>query len=522
MMNGIKKNHGRFDREEYVNICQNMFSQSKNSTKPQSGALPSANPRHRGIALLWTVIFIFCIILIVGLSLDTAKVYLVAHQLHNSADAASLAAAMMVRSDRDGAREQAQLIASLNNAEGTPVLLDQNFDNDPNGDIVIGWYNSALGTFDPVVEVNDPANSVAVIASRTEAREELNLGGPVTLYFGHIVDVPTIDIIGNWQAQFGTYSIALAIGGTGAGLIALADTGRGVEMSGDFTLNVLPIPPALPGDGEVQINSGDDDALTVIGNSTQIEASAINIWGDAYFTSDELEIPYNTDAPPIPDPLAGLPEPDYSELADLTAETKLRIDDPHPSWDRITIQGPDPNGNPWEMWPGYYSGGFYIDGGDAPDPDIPGDTGSPAVYFHPGVYILGGSSTAQTAGLCIQGGGYAVSNEATFYIAPDGIVAIQGNGGLKAIEPSSGIYEGVTIFQARDNYNESWIEGTAALDLEGTIYFPASEFTHIQGGGDGFGNQLIGWRFEINGSGTVGINYDGRNRAPTMGSFIVE
>ncbi|MFC1781623.1 pilus assembly protein TadG-related protein [Planctomycetota bacterium] len=465
--------------------------------------------RRKGIAYLWAVIFMLLIILIVGLSIDTAKVCLVINQLHNAADAAALAGAISVKVDREGSREQSQIIAALNFADGNAVTLDLNEENDPNGDIVIGWYNRQLRTFSPAQDMNDPANSVMVVTSCTQEN-----GDPVSLNFGTIVNVDTIDLTGNWQNKNGTYAIAMAAGGTGAGMIALAPDGRGVEMNGDFTLSVQPLPPAQPGEGEVQINSGDDDALTVIGNSTQIDASAINIWGDAYLTSDELEIPYTTDAPPLPDPLGSLPPPDYSELADLTAETKLRVDDPHPSWERITINSPDPNGNPWEIYPGYYAGGFYIDGGDAPD--------TPSVHFNPGVYVLGGSSSSKTAGLCVQAGGYGISDEAMFHIVDDGIVDIQGNGGLRATPPISGVYEGVTIFQARDNFNEAWIQGTADLELDGTLYFPRAEFLHILGGGWGFGNQLIGYRFEIQGSGIVGIQYDGRNRAPTTSSFLVE
>jgi Flp pilus assembly protein TadG len=509
MEKGISKNLNNFVYDENIFIYHYRSTQSDPVTYSNDPVISPKYLRYRGIALVWGAVVVLLLILLVGLSLDTAKVYLVVHQLQNAADAAALAGAIDVKADRSKARVQAQAIAAQNIADSNFVTLNLNEDNDPNGDIVLGWYNRLLKTFTPVVDANDPANSVMVVASRNQTHD-----GPVSLNFGPIVSVNSISLSGKWQLKSGTYAIAMAVGGTGAGLIALADTGRGVEMNGDFTLTVVPMPPALPGEGEVQINSGDDDALTVIGNSTQIDASAINIWGDAYLTSDELEIPYTTEAPPIPDPLASLPEPTWSDTNDLTTATKLRVGDPHPNWNRITINSPDPNGNPWEIYPGYYSGGFYIDGGDAPN--------TPCVHFNPGVYILGGSSGAKTAGLCVQAGGYAVSEEAMFYITGDGIVDIQGNGGLRATPPKSGTYEGVTIFQARDNYNESWIQGTADLDLDGTLYFPHSEFTHILGGGWGFGNQLIGWRFEIQGSGIVGIQYDGRNRAPTNKSFLVE
>jgi len=309
------------------------------------------------------------------------------------------------------------------------------------------------------------------------------------------------------------YAIAMAVGGTGAGLIALADTGRGVHMQGDFTLSVMPIPPAQPGDGEVQVNSESDDAFTILGKSTQLEASAVNIWGDAYINADEFDVPYSTGVPPIPDPLASLPAPTWNVADDLTAATKLRVGDTTTD-NRIYIKKSDPNGNPWEIYPGYYSGGFNINSADSPS--------SPSVHFNPGIYILGGSSGPKTAGLVIQAGSYVVSDEAMFHIIPDGIVDIQGNGGIRATPPTSGIFEGITIFQARDNYNVASIYGTANLDLDGTLYFPVAEKVNLRGGGWGFGNQLIGWRFDIRGQGILGIQYDGRNRAPTTSSFLIE
>ena len=126
--------------------------------------------RYRGVALVWTAIVVLVLILFVGLSIDVGKLCLVHHQMQNASDAAALAGANLVRGDRLQARLQAQRIARENAAERKPVLLDLNVSNDPNGDIVIGWYNMDLQTFIPATSESDFVNAMAVNTVRSEAR----------------------------------------------------------------------------------------------------------------------------------------------------------------------------------------------------------------------------------------------------------------------------------------------------------------------------------------------------------------
>ncbi len=489
--------------------------------------------RYRGIGMVWTAIFLLLMVLLMGLSLDTGRVALVAHQMHNAADGAALAGAMKVRQDPNGSRAIAQAIAQENFADNDPVLLDLNEDNDPNGDIVIGWYNRQEQTFTPSTLASPAANSVAVITTRSQARIEL--GGPVPLTFGGaLAGVENVDLTSRWQTRRGPYAIAMAIGGTGAGLIALKDNdipGPGLTIGGTGDLDVMPIPPALPGDGEVQINSPLADALHVDGQP-DIIASAINVTGEINVGNYDLTPPFNTPAPPIPDPLAWLeppaptstawPHDDY-DFNDLTTSTRTLVGDTDGSA-RIDITSPnhDPNGNPipWELYPGYYSEGFYINSA--------GTLALPTVRFHPGVYIIGGNpGPSKPAGLVVTAQSYVVSEQATFYITNNpageyGLVDIQAGAGFRATEPESGYYAGVTFFQDRANTNPVELHGSGALDLDGTLYFPSADPIYLRGEGDGFGNQLIGWTFDVAGTGDIGIQYDGRNRSPTTGSFLVE
>ena len=61
------------------------------------------------------------------------------------------------------------------------------------------------------------------------------------------------------------------------------------------------------------------------------------------------------------------------------------------------------------------------------------------------------------------------------------------------------------------------IHGTNTLDIGGTLYFPRNH-VNITGTGDGFGTQLISNTIEIGGTGTIEINYDGRN--PFLGEYL--
>ena len=291
-------------------------------------------------------------------------------------------------------------------------------------------------------------------------------------------------------------------------MVALAPTGVGLYMNGNFTLDVSTLDPALPSDGEIQVNSESWNAVDIDGNSTQVEASAMNITGGIDISNNyDLGVPYSTGVPPIPDPLAWLPPPTWNPLDDKSSG--IGITD--------IINEPKPDGSDYVFTEGYYSGGFNINSSDPNNP--------PNVRFGPGIYILDGRSTGLKAGLVVGGNANVYSDRAMFYITGDGILSIQGNGEIQATPPTSEIsatYEGVTIFQDRDNTNEALIKGTADLELDGTLYFPTADPVNIRGGGWGFGNQLIGYRFDIRGQGIIGINYDGRNRAPVTMSFLVE
>jgi len=458
--------------------------------------------RYKGVALVWTAMLLLLIILMVGLALDTAKVYHVGWQLQNTADSSALAGARLVRLDQAAARLAAIDIALRNFAYGSPVILTDNPSNDPNGDIVIGSFNRRYKTFTPSVWLTSywrPApNSMKVVTRRREGYP----GGPVPLTFGPIANV--------YQSNIQKYTIAMAQGGTGAGLIALNPTGTGLYINGTPTLNVQP-DYINTDDAEIQINSTSSSGMVIKG-TPDIMATEINLTGDYRATGGydfDPDLPVNPNMPIIPDPLAWLPEPPPATWGPDLAPS-----------DGNTIQITT---GAFEFNPGYYSGGFVMTGGD--------------VSFKPGVYILDGGPSGQ-GGLVVGGNTNFCAKGVMFYIVGTGKVDLAGTGSIVATPLDQDntefcnisynypatvnwVYEGVMIFQSRSNLNEAKIVGTNLMDLEGTLYFPKN-LVDLSGTGDGFGNQMIADSYEISGTGEIIINYDGRNRAPANRSFIVE
>lgn len=542
----IRITKGKPDRaggEKNVMIYRNKLFSRVSAAYPQSSTLSPEHLRHRGIAMAWVVIVIFALFLLVGLSLDVAKLCLVNHQMHNAADAAALAGAVIVKINPLEARLRAQMIAAENFADHDPVLLDLNLGNLPDGDIIIGQYGYDRDLGIMVFVPDDPAapgpvNALAVIATRTEAR--MDVGGPVPLNFGSLVGVDTADLAGTWQVKAGPYAIAVTIGGTGAGLICIRYDYTGLELGGTSFLNVNSTTGNV-NDGAIQVNSFDDTGLYTNGGPN-IDALALNMCADDCVSKGNLVIDPDTSInfgqPPIPDPLISLPPP-------ATPWTEVTT-----AYDRLTgeeITGFITPGSPTTVStgqdvvfpPGYYPDGWRITGGQ--------------VTLESGIYILGGYSSGQKSGLYINGGNLDASALTTgggdpnqggvmFYITDDGVVDIGGVGYVCA-DPMSeersaalGVpcYEGITIFVDRDSPNPSIIRGTSNLDLNGTLYFPQfidHDYSgngqqryalELDGTGDGFGNQVIADSVYIPGTADVTINYDGRNRAPATKSYLVE
>jgi len=422
---------------------------------------------QQGIAHIWVVLVIMVIIGFVGISIDMGYLVVVGQQLQIGADAAALAGAQQVRTDVVAARAAAVNVGLANRAAGAPIELDSNDANAADGDIVVGRYDRDIGAFDPDATA---LNAVKVVARRTDT----SLGGSVSLLFGPAFGVDT--------ANMARWAIAMVGGGTGSGLIVLAD---GEECA----LNIWGSVGVDVDNGAVQVNSTDDCASCFQGSMT-LYADEINSVGGICTTGvPTLPPDQNTSVDPVPDPLAFLPEPTW---------------DPANDFGTVAVTG----GETVTLVPGYYSGGISINNG--------------SMTLEPGIYIVDG------VGLEVTGSADFFAEGVMIFITGTGHLDLTGGGVVRMTPPDPELYsypdvdtyEGVTIFQARDNTNPARIIGTSLMDLEGTYYFPSN---HVELGGNAtkFGNQLIAYTMEIFGNGQLIVNYDGRFPAPGSRVFLV-
>jgi hypothetical protein len=440
---------------------------------PWAGGPRTQRSRYRrsGIVNIWTVLVGLMVIGMMGLATDVAFIVYSGQQLQNAADAASMAAVYYVREDPDLARAAALRIAGENVAANASVLLRDNADNSPDGDVVIGIFDRETRTFTPSLE---DRNAVLVVARRTSQSP----GGPLDLLFGPVFGVQTF----NAERK----AIAMIGGGTGAGLILLDETDKWTfRLSGDVTLDVTDVDN--PDGGAIQVNSDNWDAMKIDGTAATLLAGAINVYADEGDPPPPAvyDGPTNFDEPRIPDPLAGLPVPA-----------------PGPNQGTVKITG-----GAHTLNPGFFPDGIVVTGGD--------------VSLAPGIYVLAGE------GLQINGGNFT-ANEVMFYLLADTkktSVDLGGNAMIQmtALPLEQSPYGGMLLWQSKDNTNDAKISGTDMFEgLDGTLYFPTAH-VNVVGTSDSFGiRQLVTNTASISGTGTVTINYDGRNTAPGMAIFLVQ
>lgn len=436
----------------------------------------------KGIALPWASMMILVMLLMVGLGIDMGKLAFNVHQLQNAADAAALAAAQVVRSDPGRARDLALQLALANCAEGRPVAIDRNDDNDETGDLVLGYWHQSTQVF---TATSGNYNAVKVVARRTDAAH-----GPVAMIFGRLIGIHT--------AEISRQAIATCSSLTGPGILSLYG---GISEIG---LEFRGTPTVICEDGCVQVNSRYPYACAANGHRGReaLVCEAVNVCGDpgadetfASFTymgepitihpgADEIEDPLKDE--PRPGTVGGTPGPQVYDSPRTQSGTTLH--------------------------PGYYPDGLKF-------------TGHATYTLLPGVYILGdgldikGRATinAQYCQFYIAGGSVDFAATATINLSPPGDNPAHWVDGKAVIDGALG----VSLWQADGNTATAKMTGTTSGDgIKGCLYFPGNP---VEVGGTNFaaGEQLIAYRVLIHGTGDIYINYDGRNSGVAPGRSVL-
>jgi hypothetical protein len=193
---------------------------------------------------------------------------------------------------------------------------------------------------------------------------------------------------------------------------------------------------------------------------------------------------------PTPDPLAYLPPPDESSLQSQSSQT-LKIT----SETTVTLN------------PGIYTGGISA-------------SGKANIVLNPGIYYMDGG------GFSFSGQGRLTGNGVMIYNAPannsDGI-SLDGTLSDKVnLTPmTTGIYQGISIFQDRNSTAPISVTGSSTLNMTGTFYAASASVT-IAGNGDLIGSQYISYDLNVNGGGALNINWDPNPTAKTRIIGLVE
>lgn len=259
-----------------------------------------------------------------------------------------------------------------------------------------------------------------------------------------------------------------------------------VTVGGSGGLNIL---------GILQVNSSSSSALNV---TATLSASQINLNSAGGLIGSLLSLllgglggpPPVYYGPPIPDPLRFMPDPDPVKLGLTTRSTsKLSI-----------------SSGTVDLYPGVYVGGIAVNGAAVVTLHANSD-GTPGIYYLQGGGLKLGmmakvtTAATETAGVMIYNGWQASGDTIT----------TSGMSSLTLSPPASGLYEGLSIFQARGSVSTPaptlTVSGTGLMSVAGTIYAAYANLT-VSGGASGsvVGGQIIVDTITVSGSAIIKVD----------------
>jgi hypothetical protein len=238
------------------------------------------------------------------------------------------------------------------------------------------------------------------------------------------------------------------------------------------------------------VDSNSPSAATATGNGTVISPS-IDITGVPGISGSGTWVgTVNAGSPPVPDPLAYLPEPD---------PTTMVVQATHPTH----IAGQSTT----TLDPGVYKGGITV-------------TGQGLLVMNPGIYYMDGG------GFSFSGLGGMNATGVMIVNAPKSNsdnISINGNGSINFSPPTSGIYSGISLWQVRSATNTIFVNGNGGSSMSGTFY-TANGTLNVGGNGanDVIGSQYISYNLTLGGNGNFAVNWNANQTARTRIIELVE
>jgi hypothetical protein len=191
---------------------------------------------------------------------------------------------------------------------------------------------------------------------------------------------------------------------------------------------------------------------------------------------------------PTPDPLAALPEPDPSTM---TVQSKKTV--------KLQNQGS------LSLQPGVYTGGINVTGGN--------------LTLAPGIYYMDGG------GFSFSGTGSLTAPGVMIVNAPQSnadVIGITGTGAINLTPMTTGVYQGISLWQTRASTNTLTVAGGGSGGITGTFYAQHGTLKVSGGGGQSVGSQYISWDVALSGNGNFTIDWTPPNVAPGKLFQLVE
>jgi hypothetical protein len=191
---------------------------------------------------------------------------------------------------------------------------------------------------------------------------------------------------------------------------------------------------------------------------------------------------------PTPDPLAYLPAPDPSALAVQSTKT-------------VKLQ----NQGSLSLQPGVYQGGIQVTGG--------------SLTLAPGIYYMDGG------GFSFSGTGSLTAPGVMIVNAPKSnsdVISITGSGAVNLSPVTTGIYQGISLWQARASTNTVTVSGGGSGSVTGTFYAQHGTLKVSGSGGSSVGSQYISWDVVLSGNGNFSITWSPASVAPEKLLQLVE
>lgn len=150
-------------------------------------------------------------------------------------------------------------------------------------------------------------------------------------------------------------------------------------------------------------------------------------------------------------------------------------------------------------------------------------SGQEAVVLNPGIYYMegGGFEFSGTDGT------WLTASNVMLFNGPDangksGPIKITGNATVTWTPPSTGVYRGLSFFQARNLTDTVTVSGNGGLNVKGA-YYARDALVDIGGNGENYvGNQFICWNMVMHGTGTYHVPWEPGNIQPVRDLKLVE